>query len=215
MIQDTLDIFAWIQKTQNESKIKYLFVSSEETKVCKKLIQERAETLKPVARTMKVHAVNGLKENKVAVRNISCFCYSCFPAMQFEGKSCCDGWSTHNLQKRKGNKRTSTNHDAVQPKKIDHVKPTNEPNEDVAEQVQKNFQLEVGDFVAAIYEEDLKPYMGKIVEIDDAYVHVTSMETSTSTINLRSMFKWPRNKIAHSLFVSTATWKVSKVVHIR
>ena len=57
-----------------------------------------------------------------------------------------------------------------------------------------NFQLEVGDFVAAIYEEDLKQYIGKIVEIDDADVDVTFMETSTSTINLRSMFKWPRNK---------------------
>ena len=67
----------------------------------------------------------------------------------------------HNLQKRMGNKITSTNHDAVQPKQIDHVKHGNKPNEDVAEQVQKTFQLEVGDFVAAIYEEDLKPCIGK------------------------------------------------------
>ena len=73
--------------------------------------------------------------------------------MQFEEKSCCDGWSTHNLQKR--NKITSTNHDVVQPKKIDYVKHANEPNEDVAEQVQKHFHSEVCDFVAAIYEEDL------------------------------------------------------------
>ena len=139
VIQDQLGIFAWSQETQNESKIKYLFVSSEETKVWKKLLQGRAETLKPVARTMKVHAVNGLEEIKVAVRNISCFCYSWFPAVQFEKKSCCDGWSTHNLQKRKGNKITSTNHDAVQPKQIDHVKHADEPIQDVAEQVQKNF----------------------------------------------------------------------------
>ena len=87
--------------------------------------------------------------------------------IQFEEKSCCDGWSTHNLQKRKGNKITSTNHDVLQPKEIDHVKHANEPNEDVAEQVQKHFQLEVDDFVV-IYEEDLKPYIGKIVETDDA-----------------------------------------------
>ena len=126
-------------ETPNENKIKYPFVSSEETKVCKKLLQERAETLKPVAGTMKVLAMNGLEENKVAVRNISCLCYSCFPAMQFEEKSCYDGWSAHNLQKPKGNKITSTNHDAVQPKEIDHVKHANEPNKDVAEQVQKNF----------------------------------------------------------------------------
>ena len=91
VIQDPLDIFAWSQETKNESKIKYLFVSSEERKVCKKLLQEIGETLKPVAGTMKVHAVNGLEENKVAVRNMSCFCYSCFPAMKFEEKSCCDG----------------------------------------------------------------------------------------------------------------------------
>ena len=70
VIQVPLDFFAWRQETQNESKIKYLFVSSEETMVWKKLLQERAETLKPVAGTMKVHAVNGLKENKMAVRNI-------------------------------------------------------------------------------------------------------------------------------------------------
>ena len=114
--------------------------------------------------------------------------------MQFVEKSCCDGWSTHNLQKRKRNKITSTNHEAVQPKQIDQAKHANEPNEDVAEQVQKNFQLEVGDFVAGIYENDLKPYIGKIVEIDDADVHATFMGTSTSAINLRSMFKWPRNK---------------------
>ena len=54
-----------------------------------------------------------------------------------------------------GNKITSTNHDVVQLKEIDHVKHANEPNEDVAKQVQKHFHLEVGDFVAAIYEEDL------------------------------------------------------------
>ena len=35
VIQDPLDVFAWSQETQNESKIKYLFVSSEETKVCR------------------------------------------------------------------------------------------------------------------------------------------------------------------------------------
>ena len=61
-------------------------------------------------------------------------------------------------------------------------------------EVQKNFQLEVGDFVAAIYDVGLKPYIGKIVKIDYADVHVTFMEISTSTINLHSMFKWPRNK---------------------
>ena len=64
VIQDPLYIFGWSQETQNESKIKCLFVSSEETNVCKKLLQERAETLKPVAGTMKVHAVNGLEEKK-------------------------------------------------------------------------------------------------------------------------------------------------------
>ena len=32
----------------------------------------------------------------------------------------------------------------------------------------KHFHLEVGNFVAAIYEEDLKPYIGKIVQTDDA-----------------------------------------------
>ena len=99
------------------------------------------------------------------------------------------------MRKRKGNKITSTNHDVVQPKETDHVKHANEPNEDVAEQVQKNFQLEAGDSVAAIYEEDLKPYIGKIVKIDDADVHVTFVETSTSTINLHSTFKWPDTKM--------------------
>ena len=34
----------------------------------------------------------------------------------------------------------------------------------------------------------------KIAEIDDPDVHVTFMETSTSTISLCSMFEWPRNK---------------------
>ena len=189
VIQDPLEFFVWSQETQNEIKIRYLFVSSEETKVCKKLLQERADTLKPVVGTMKVHAVNGLEENKMAVRNISFFCYSCLTAMQFEEKSCFDGWSTHNLQKRKGNKITSTNHDVVQPKEIDYVKHAKEPNEDVAEQVQKHFHLEVCHFVAAIYEEDLKPYIGKIVEIDDSDVHVIFMKTSTSTSNLHSTFK--------------------------
>ena len=64
----------------------------------------------------------------------------------------------------------------------------------MAKQVQKNFQLEVGDFVAVIYEEDHKPYIGKIVEIDGADVHVIFMETSTSTISLRSTFKWLTSK---------------------
>ena len=57
----------------------------------------------------------------------------------------------------------------------------------MAGQVQKNFH-------AVIYEEDHKRYIGKKVEIDDADVHVTFMETSTSTVILRSTFEWPRNK---------------------
>ena len=81
VIQDPLDLFYWSQETQYESKIKYRFVSSEERKVCKKLLQGRAETLKPITGTMKVHSVNGLDKNKAAVRNI-----------QLGEKSCCDRW---------------------------------------------------------------------------------------------------------------------------
>ena len=47
-----------------------------------------------------------------------------------------------------------------------------------------------------IYEEDLKrPYIVKIVEIDDVDVHVTFMETSTSTINLLQCSSDPEIKM--------------------
>ena len=37
VIQDPSDFFAWSQETQSESKITYLFVSSEETKICRRI----------------------------------------------------------------------------------------------------------------------------------------------------------------------------------
>lgn len=194
VIQDPFDFFSWSQETQHESKIKYLFVSSDETKACKKLLQERAETLKAVPGTMKVHAVNGSEENKVVVRNVSCFCNGCFPAMQFQESSCCEGWSTHNLQKRKGTKKVVKDPEVIQPEEIEEERFDNQLNLDITGDAEKDCQLEVGDFVAAVYEEDLMPYLGQIVEFDKTDVLITFMESSTSTINLRSTFKWPRNK---------------------
>ena len=73
------------------------------------------------------------------------------------------------------------------------IQNTKEPEKFAPEQHQSDYELEVGDYIAAIYEEDHKPYIGKIMEVDEDDVHATFMEASASTINYRSTLKWPRN----------------------
>ena len=116
---------------------------------------------------------------------------NCFPAMQFQHSSCCDTWSTHNVQKKKA--RQSVVQEESHLEEISQIQNTNEPERFTPGQHQNDHELEVRNYIAAIYEEDHKPYVGKIIEVDQDDVHATFLEASTSTINYRSTLKWPRN----------------------
>ena len=103
----------------------------------------------PVPGTMQVHALNGMGENQVAVRKVSCF-----PAIQFQHSSCCDGWSTQNIQKKKA--RQSVIQEESHLEEIGQIQNTKEPERFAPEEHQSDYELEVGDYIAAIYEEDHK-----------------------------------------------------------
>ena len=111
--------------------------------------------------------------------------------MQFQHSSFWDGWSRHNIQKKKA--RQSVAQEESRLEEIGQIQNTKEPDRFAPEQHQSDYELEVGDYIAAFYEEDHKPYIGKIIEADEDDVHATFIEASTSTINYRSSLKWPRH----------------------
>jgi hypothetical protein len=51
--------------------------------------------LSPMKRTIKIHSVFGLNENKIACRNASFFCENCYKDGLFSGQ--CDGWEYHTI----------------------------------------------------------------------------------------------------------------------
>ena len=171
---------------QSESKIDYTFVRTDEYKLSKVSLQSRLEVIKPVQGTMKVHAAVGLGNNSVMVRDVSCFCFKCFEGVKFCEESCCDGWEKHNLFKKQ-KKKGETNSDLpITPVASSSNK---EGNAEVAKSSEEilTLTLEIGEYVAAIYIENINVYIGKIVEVDEHDVFITFMEASTT-----STFKWPK-----------------------
>ena len=147
--------------------------------------------IKPVQGTMKVHAAVGLGNNKVMVRDVSCFCFKCFEGVRFCQESCCEGCEKHNFLKKQKKKDETNSNVPITPVASSSNK---EGNAEVAKSSEEilTLTLEIGEYVAAIYIENTNVYIGRIVEVDEHDVFITFMEASTTHLTTTSTFKWPK-----------------------
>ena len=92
VIQDADDIYNWAK--DNESVIKFYFKTFTNYENAANFLTNACENIKPVAGTMKLHAVLQHSPNKVCVRNTSCFNSCCFNDNSFQPQpnNSCQGW---------------------------------------------------------------------------------------------------------------------------
>ena len=117
--------------------------------------------LKPVSGTTKVHAVRGLGNGEVNVRDVSCYCDSCItgnPYITWTVASTTKILNTTQI----GNSPSSSN---VNESLI------NKSNIEMG----NNHGYKIGDFVAAVSDEMW--YLGKIVDEDETEFQVNFMES--------------------------------------
>lgn len=160
-IQDPTDFFAWTQSNHcNMRNVKFIFVSSE---TCQQKAEELNKlSLRPVAGTMKIHAVVGKGDSTVSVRNTSCYCDICLP-----GLVTCDTWREESLT-------------------IQQKKSRPEPELRIqSELLEKNDTYTIDEYVAAVYLDNW--YIGQIrdIDTDDNTVEVSFLEKK------KSLFQWP------------------------
>ena len=76
--QDAHDLFAWSLNDGEQSKVTYLFLSTEDYDRSEGFLTSACKNFSPIQGTMEIHAVIGIGRNKVYVRNTSCYCINCF-----------------------------------------------------------------------------------------------------------------------------------------
>jgi hypothetical protein len=164
VIQDASDFFYWASEKSNFTAVEFRFVG--ESVIVKKVseLSKITQDLKPVPGTMKLHAVVGDNQNKVWVRNTSCYCSKCLMGVH------CNTWRQEQTRKKKV--------PFVSSECTEVPKPFESDNNDL--------DLKVDDYVAAIYDSDW--YVGKILEIDedDGEIQISFMEKK------KQLYQWPR-----------------------
>ena len=134
-IQDAKDFYSW-SKVSGLSKMSFLFVSNKE---CALTASEIAKSpLCPVKNTMKVHAVKGLGNSSIAVRDVSCYCRTCRVGEM------CEGYSEVLI---KPSKQTEPDSSGLKSKEQD-----------------QHLTYTVGCFVEAVYEN--RWYIGEVLAAD-------------------------------------------------
>jgi len=109
-----------------------------------------------VKSTIHVHAVIGLREGRIAVKDTVCFCDACFSNGKLE--PVCEGWKTHNMDAGQVQEADTAPEDTTRETFIQQ-----EVNIDVSDN--SRGQYAANTFVATIY--DSQWYVGKIIEFDD------------------------------------------------
>jgi hypothetical protein len=177
VIQDAMDFFAWA--SQSDGEIKYHMITQEDYDLSSTEIEARKEMIKPVKGTLSLHAITNDSNGQLIKRNTSCACEDCFSDIGFNGQSIC-GWDTVDIQKQS---ESSSNLFSVQ---SDQVGIETAPGTlSITEEAPATYSI--GDFVVAVY--DLKCYIGKITEIDDADYFIDFMAQSGKALK---QFRWPR-----------------------
>ena len=188
VIQDANDFFGWAKSV--DSGIEYRFISTATHEENKRFLDEANNKVKPVEGTMKIHCVvKSLKENMLWVRETLRYNECCFSSSGFKYQMFCSGWQEVSLLKKFSNKHSRH-----------HKK---EQKQDQMQSIQSNksifISVEIGDFVAAVYDPEKKVYIGEVIAMDDEEVHVSFLQHSRN-LSLLSVFRQPQ--IADKVWVS-------------
>ncbi|XP_061183299.1 uncharacterized protein LOC133191568 [Saccostrea echinata] len=136
MIQDAKAFYDWAKSSSMKN---VTFVESAECEKKKDELNAYQSEIRAVKGTMKLHAVVGLGNSCVKIKDVSCYCDECLSG------NICSGWN-------EAVTRTVANeNNALE----EIVSPTGD----------SNVKLNIGDFVAAYY--DVEWYVGKVVDKDD------------------------------------------------
>ena len=168
LIQDAEGFYDWATSS-SMTNVTFKYVSSSKCGEFEESAKEKP--LQPIKGTMKVHAVVGLGQSQVKVRDTSCYCEECLSG------NLCDTWRTEKTRRTPTVPvSVSTSAGATDPS----------PETSVESLGTQEAPLEIGQYVAAKY--DMSWYIGKIVDIDteESDVEITFMEKR------KQLFNWPR-----------------------
>ena len=197
-IQSAADFYQWAATSQ--SKIEYSFISQDEYNTAFSKLTTRQNMLKAIRGTLKLHAAVGLKNGVIMTRETTCTCQTCFkPGEGFsftENSSC--SWEIHSVLEEQVEYVAFLENLG---KHVTEEDPTGSENE-VDRHMQagheketldllKNINIDVGDYVAAIY--DSEWFIGMVTGTDlpeDEY-KISFYEKTGKTSNC---LKWPKVK---------------------
>jgi hypothetical protein len=195
------DFFDWGSRT--DSKIRYEFVDKTEYEAANKQVEERQKNIKPVKGTLKVHSVSSISEQEIMVRETTCVCKECFTEKGFvwTDENAC-GWRKYSLTNVKATEKPSASCSLANKINTDVAKKEN------TESICETPEYETGDFVAAVYEDEV--YIGKIIDIDEESVQVKFMENGSK---IKECLRWPTKEDIIWIEPDTILCKVHEPVH--
>ena len=170
---DAHDFYKCAKKVEENSTIKFFFLSTDDYKRSLSLLLEAYNGIESEDSSMKLHAAFPSTSNKLWVRNTSCFCQNCFGTI-FKPETVCDGWIMVDLQQKRNPSILSNTENAA------------EITENEAAIV-----LDINGHVAAVY--DRKVYICKMLEMDDSNAKISFYEQST-TLSVGSIFRNPKTR---------------------
>ena len=212
IIQDAIGFYNWAQQSSMKN-VTFRFVSTETCQGTDTRLNKLQ--LKPVKGTMKIHAVLGLGESRIRVKDVSCYCGVCISGQT------CDSWRTEKTKadssinqkqdevrnteppqeetiiQQSGTKQTvttDTNNEETVRKEAETItespqaKTHAQQHSKEAEKIASENAYTIDEFVAAVY--DGKWYIGKVADIDnnDHEIEVDFMEPR------KQLFKWPTSR---------------------
>ncbi|MES9879799.1 MAG: hypothetical protein ABW185_02860 [Sedimenticola sp.] len=169
VIQTAEDFYAWAV-SETESSVSYYYVSQNEYDEAYQHIQHKNIGIKPVPKTMTIHAAVPLSTTRIAVRKTSCNCDVCIINIQ----GGCPGWEIYDMRKQISENECESN-EAI-------TDPINQPGNETG-----TYTFMEGEFVAAEYEGQW--FVGRITDIDDSELQINFMTSHSGKIG--SSFKWP------------------------
>ena len=97
---DAHDFYKWAKKEEENSTIKFLFLSVDDYERSLSFLSEACNRIKSADGSLKLHAAFPSTPNKLWVRNTSCFCQNCF-GTTFKLEIACDGWRMVDVQQKR------------------------------------------------------------------------------------------------------------------
>ena len=97
---DAHDFCKWAKKEEENSTIKFFFLSTDDYGRSLSFLSEAYNGIKLVDSSIKLHAVVLFISNKLWVKNTSCFCQNCFGTSS-KPEAARGGWRMVDLQRKR------------------------------------------------------------------------------------------------------------------